>query len=33
MTLTHEGFISEDLRDRHNSGWGATFDRLARFIA
>ena len=33
MTLTHAGFINEDLRDRHNGGWSATFDRLARHIA
>jgi uncharacterized protein YndB with AHSA1/START domain len=33
MTLTHEGFIAEDMRDNHNSGWSATFDRLARYVA
>jgi uncharacterized protein YndB with AHSA1/START domain len=33
MTLIHAGFINEDLRDRHNGGWSATFDRLARHIA
>lgn len=33
MTLVHEGFIAEDLRDRHTHGWSATFDRLARYVA
>ncbi len=28
MTLTHEGFPSEDLRDRHNEGWCSSFNCL-----
>jgi len=32
MTLTHEGFISQEQRDRHNGGWSATFERLARHL-
>lgn len=33
MTLVHQGFIAEDLRDQHNYGWSATFERLARYVA
>ncbi|MBL6929656.1 MAG: SRPBCC domain-containing protein [Rhodospirillales bacterium] len=25
MTLTHEGFLNEDLRERHNEGWCSSF--------
>jgi uncharacterized protein YndB with AHSA1/START domain len=32
MTLTHEGFLNEDQHDRHNGGWTASFDRLARHL-
>ncbi len=28
MTLTHEGFPSEDRRDRHNEGWCSSFNSL-----
>ncbi|MBL6945805.1 MAG: SRPBCC domain-containing protein [Rhodospirillales bacterium] len=28
MTLTHEGFPNEDLRDRHNEGWCSSFNCL-----
>jgi uncharacterized protein YndB with AHSA1/START domain len=29
MTLTHEGFLDQEARDRHNGGWNGTLDRLA----
>jgi uncharacterized protein YndB with AHSA1/START domain len=32
LTLTHEGFIDGEQRDRHNGGWSATFERLARHL-
>jgi len=32
MTLTHEGFPNQEQRDRHNGGWSATFERLARYL-
>ena len=33
MTLSHEGFASEEQRDRHNDGWSTIFERLARYLA
>jgi len=32
MTLTHEGIPNPGQRDRHNGGWSATFERLARYL-
>jgi uncharacterized protein YndB with AHSA1/START domain len=32
MTLTHEGFLNPEQRDRHNNGWSGTFERLARHL-
>lgn len=32
MTLTHEQFGDEDMRDRHDAGWAATFDKLEKFL-
>jgi uncharacterized protein YndB with AHSA1/START domain len=29
LTLLHHGFESKPARERHHSGWSATFDRLA----
>jgi uncharacterized protein YndB with AHSA1/START domain len=31
MTLSHEGFASDEQRDRHNDGWSMIFERLARY--
>jgi glutathione S-transferase len=36
LILKQEGFISEELRDRHRQGWSGmngSFDKLARFLA
>jgi uncharacterized protein YndB with AHSA1/START domain len=33
MTLSHEGFASEEQRDRHNDGWSTILERLARYLA
>ncbi len=36
MTFRQEGFVSAETRDGHNRGWngeGASFDRLAAFLA
>ena len=32
LTLTHEGFPDEELRDRHNEGWSGVLGRLDSFI-
>ncbi|HEY4078616.1 MAG TPA: SRPBCC domain-containing protein [Rhizomicrobium sp.] len=32
MTLTHEGFLGTEDAERHESGWIASFDRLARYL-
>jgi uncharacterized protein YndB with AHSA1/START domain len=33
LTLTHERFYDEAARDRHQAGWGAILDRLARELS
>jgi uncharacterized protein YndB with AHSA1/START domain len=33
MTLSQEGFGSEDQCRRHEQGWNACFDRLAAHLA
>lgn len=30
LTLTHEGFTTEESRDNHNHGWNGTLDKLER---
>jgi uncharacterized protein YndB with AHSA1/START domain len=32
LVLTHENFISEQSRDRHETGWTAWFTRMATFL-
>lgn len=32
MTLTHEGFPENDMRDRHNEGWEGCLSRLAAAV-
>jgi hypothetical protein len=29
ITLTHEGFGADGLRDSHSDGWTSIFDRMA----
>ncbi len=29
LTLTHEGFLETEIRDRHNEGWDGCLSRLA----
>lgn len=33
LTLTHEQFVDEDVRDRHNQGWNGALDKFAAFVA
>jgi uncharacterized protein YndB with AHSA1/START domain len=33
LTLTHEQFVDEDARDRHQSGWNGALDKLEKFVA
>ena len=33
MTLHHEQFGDDDMRDRHNAGWIGTLDKLEKFLA
>ena len=33
MTLTHEHFVDEAARDRHQHGWIGTLERLGRFLS
>ena len=33
LTLRHEQFFDEPVRDRHNEGWNGCLDRLQRFVA
>jgi uncharacterized protein YndB with AHSA1/START domain len=33
LTLTHERFFDEAARDRHQSGWTGTLERLERYLA
>ena len=30
LSLTHEGFINEEVRQGHNKGWCASFDQLGK---
>ena len=30
VQLTHEGFPTDELRDGHNEGWNASFDKLEK---
>jgi uncharacterized protein YndB with AHSA1/START domain len=32
ITLQHERFVTEDSRDRHQHGWGASLDKLAELL-
>jgi len=32
VELTHEGFPTEELRDGHNEGWTASFDKLEKLV-
>jgi uncharacterized protein YndB with AHSA1/START domain len=32
LTLTHEQFADEDVRDRHRHGWTGSLDKLAAFV-
>ena len=33
LTLTHERFFDDAARDRHQSGWTGTLERLERYLA
>jgi uncharacterized protein YndB with AHSA1/START domain len=33
LSLTHEQFFDADARDRHESGWGGTLDKLQKYLA
>jgi uncharacterized protein YndB with AHSA1/START domain len=33
MTLVHEQFGDDDMRDRHDTGWNGAFIKLERFLA
>ena len=33
LTLIHEQFFDEAARDRHQSGWAGTLDKLEKFVA
>lgn len=33
MTLLHEQFFDEEARDRHQSGWDGSFDKLEKYLA
>jgi uncharacterized protein YndB with AHSA1/START domain len=33
LTLTHEHFFDEDVRDRHQHGWSGAMDKLAHYLA
>ena len=32
VQLTHEGFPTEEVRDKHNQGWTASFDLLEKLV-
>jgi uncharacterized protein YndB with AHSA1/START domain len=32
VQLTHEGFPSEEVREKHNYGWTASFDKLEKLV-
>jgi uncharacterized protein YndB with AHSA1/START domain len=33
LTLTHSQFLDEPARDRHQHGWSAALDKMAKFLA
>ena len=33
LTLTHEQFFDAEARDRHESGWSGTLDKLQKYLA
>jgi uncharacterized protein YndB with AHSA1/START domain len=33
LTLTHEQFVDEDARDRHQNGWNAALEKMAKLFA
>ena len=33
LTLTHEQFADEELRDRHQHGWNGALDKLEKLVA
>ena len=33
LTLTHEQFVDEPARDRHNAGWTGALDKLEAYLA
>jgi uncharacterized protein YndB with AHSA1/START domain len=33
LTLTHEQFFDEDVRDRHQGGWNGALDKMEKFVA
>jgi uncharacterized protein YndB with AHSA1/START domain len=33
LTLTHEQFFDEEARDRHQTGWSATLDKMEKMFA
>ena len=33
MTLTHEQFFDEEVRDRHQNGWNGAIEKLDKFLA
>lgn len=32
LTLTHEGFVTEESKAQHNKGWESTFNKLEQFV-
>lgn len=32
LVLTHRGFVSDELRDKHQGGWGSCFDCLDTYL-
>jgi uncharacterized protein YndB with AHSA1/START domain len=33
LTLTHEQFVDDPARDRHNAGWNGALDKLEKYLA
>jgi uncharacterized protein YndB with AHSA1/START domain len=33
LTLTHEQFVDDDARDRHQGGWNGALDKMEKFVA
>jgi uncharacterized protein YndB with AHSA1/START domain len=33
LTLTHEQFVDEEARDRHQGGWNGALDKMEKFVA